>query len=112
MSILRIFAFASLTVLMAGCASYFKVTDMTTGKEYYTEKVSSQGSAVQFTDEKTSAKTTLQNSQVLEIDKDTYKAGLAAKAAPAPAAGKVPAPVPDQAPAVVPETAPAPSVAP
>ena len=64
--------------LAAGCVSYYQVTDPTTGKRYYTQKVKEQGSAVQFTDAKTGAKTTLQNSEVLEVDEAAYKAGVAA----------------------------------
>jgi hypothetical protein len=44
-------------------------------------------------DAKTGATTTLQNSQVLEINEDAYKAGLAASAPKvAPAAASTPAP--------------------
>lgn len=90
---LKSLAVAPLLVVAAGCASYYKVTDTTNGKEYYTQEVSRQGSAVQFMDAKTGAATTLQNSQVLEINEDAYKAGLAASAPKAaPATASTPAP--------------------
>src|SRR3954470_16698037 len=77
--------------MAAGCAStkYYKVTDATTGKPYYTQEIAKNANAIQFKDAKTGAATTLQNSQVLEIDKAAYSAGLTAAAAPvtsAPAA--------------------------
>jgi len=81
-------------VALTGCASYFKVTEPASGKEFYTQDVSRKigGGAIEFKDAKTGAITTLQNSQVLEIDKKTYEAGLAAAKAPAPA----PTPAPTQ----------------
>ena len=77
--------------MAAGCAStkYYKVTDATTGKPYYTQEIAKNANAIQFKDAKTGAATTLQNSQVLEIEKAAYSAGLTAAAAPvtpAPAA--------------------------
>lgn len=80
MSKLKSLAVAPLFAVAAGCASYYKVTDTTSGREYYTQEVSRQGSAVEFRDAKTGATTTLQNSQVLEIDEDAYRAGLAVSA--------------------------------
>ena len=76
--------FVFLSLAVAGCASYYKVTDPTSGKEFYTQDVSRKitGGAIEFKDAKTGAATTLQNSQVLEIDKKTYEAGLAATKAP------------------------------
>ena len=80
-------------VTLAGCASYYKVTEPGSGKEFYTEQVSRKltGGAIEFKDAKTGAITTLQNSQVLEIDKKTYEAGLAAAKSPAPAPTPAPA---------------------
>ena len=92
MSKLKNLAVAPLLVVAAGCASYYKVTDTTSGKEYYTQEVSRQGSAVQFTDAKTGATTTLQNSQVLEINEDAYRAGVAASAPKVAPAASTPAP--------------------
>ena len=79
---------------IAGCASYYKVTEPGSGKEFYTQDVSRKigGGAIEFKDAKTGAITTLQNSQVLEIDEKTYKAGLSASKAPVPASAPTPAP--------------------
>lgn len=96
MSTLKTSAAVLLTVVATGCASYYKVTEPGSGKEFYTTDVSRKigGGAIEFKDAKTGAITTLQNSQVLEIDKKTFEAGLSAAKAPAPA----PTPAPAQAP--------------
>jgi hypothetical protein len=70
-----------LTMLIAGCTNYYRVTDPRTGKAYYTTKVdASKGGAVKIKDEKTGSMVTLQSSEVKEISKDEYKAGMRAKA--------------------------------
>jgi hypothetical protein len=105
-------------LLATGCSSssYYKVTDPTSGKSYYAEEVKTDKgtSAVMLKDARSKAAVTLQNSEVLEISKDEYKAALAAPAAaPAattPAAAPAVTPAPEAAPATAtPEaTAPAP----
>lgn len=67
--------------------AYYKVTDVTSGKSFYTLKVNRVGNAVVFTDERTGAETTLQNSQVLPVQKLEYMSGIA----PTPNAAPVPA---------------------
>ena len=66
-------------LLVGGCASYYKVTDASNGKAYYTEEVKRNGSAVEFKDGKTGAVTTLQDSQVLEISKQQYESEIGQK---------------------------------
>jgi len=73
MSILKILVVVLLTFTLAACAHYYKVTDPASGKVYYTEKVKRDGSAVQFKDSQTGSETTLQNSEVAEISKQTYQ---------------------------------------
>jgi hypothetical protein len=75
MSLLRIVAVIGVAVL-AGCAHYYKVTDPGSGKSYYTTEVNRSGGAVVFKDAQTGAETTMQNSQVLEIDKDQFQKGV------------------------------------
>ena len=81
--------------------TYYKVTDVASGKVFYTQKVNRSGSAVVFTDEKTGAETTIQSSQVLPVQKMEYTAGIApapTTAAPAGATGAngpAPAPTPE-----------------
>jgi hypothetical protein len=62
--------------LIAGCASYYKVTDPTSGRTFYTEKVErGKGeTTIMFKDAKTGAEVTLPSSEVLEISSDQYKA--------------------------------------
>lgn len=62
-----------------GCASYYKVTDPATGKDYYTETVERKGGGVTFEDVNTRATVTLQSSEVLEISKDQFKANTGKK---------------------------------
>jgi uncharacterized protein YceK len=61
---------------VAGCASYYKVTDPSSGQTFYTEKVERQkgGTTIMFKDAKTGAEVTLPSSEVLEIPADQYKA--------------------------------------
>ena len=69
-----------LIMLVAGCTNYYRVTDPTTGKAYYTTKVDAgKGGAVKIKDEKTGSTVTLQSSEVKEISKDEYQAGMMAK---------------------------------
>jgi len=104
-------------LLVIGCASYYKVTDPQSGKEYYTEKVDTlSGGAVKVMDARTNSVVTLQNSQVKEISEKEYKAGLAAPVSkptptPAPATAPTPTAVPAAvvAPAAAPAAAPAPA---
>jgi hypothetical protein len=73
----------ALLLLVAACtATYFKVTDPATGKEYYTVDYTDMGDAVRFKDARTGATTTLQNPQILEIDQRSFDSGVAARSAP------------------------------
>lgn len=69
-------------LLAVGCASmssFYKVTDLQSGKEYYTQKIDHLASgAVVVNDTRTDSVITLQNSQVKKISEMEYKAGLAA----------------------------------
>lgn len=96
-------------LLVVGCASYYKVTDPQSGNAYYTQDIDNvKGGAVKIKDARTGSIVTLQNSEVKEISKKEYKAGLAApviKPTPAPApAATAPAPAPT--PAAEPTSAP------
>ena len=65
-----------LAVLVAGCASYYKVTDPSSGRTFYTEKIDRPKgqTTIMFKDAKTGAEITLPSSEVLEIPSDEYKA--------------------------------------
>jgi hypothetical protein len=61
----------------AGCTTYYRVTDQSTRKAYYTTEIDSTDSgAVQFYDVKSRAKVTLQSSEVIEISRDAFDSGL------------------------------------
>ncbi len=103
-----------MSMLVVGCASYYKVSDPQTGKTYYTQDVNTVGgSAVKLKDARTGSIVTLQNSEVKEISSKEYEAGLAAPAAPVskptPTPSAAPAPQSETAPAAAPAAAPAPS---
>jgi hypothetical protein len=104
-------------LLVAGCASYYRVTDPLSGKEFYTQKVDTlSGGAVKVLDARSGSVVTLQNSQVKEISEKEYKAGLAAPVSkPTPTPAPATAPTPTAAPAAVvapAAAAPAPAAAP
>jgi len=68
-------------LLLSGCGGYWMVTDPSTKNVYYTEDVkqSKSSGAVKFTDAKTGNSVNLQNSEVKEISKDEFKAGVGKK---------------------------------
>jgi hypothetical protein len=97
-------------LLVAGCASYYKVTDPTSGRVYYTDdvQIEKKGGTVKLKDARSKSVVTLQSSEVKEISKDEYKAGLAAPViAPATAPAAAPAAGPATAPVATPVAEPA-----
>lgn len=63
-------------LLLAGCTSYYRVTDLTTQQNYYTTDVDTKSSgAVVFKDSRTGSQVTLQSSQITEINKEEYTYG-------------------------------------
>ena len=74
------------SLLAAGCTTYYKVTDPTTGKTYYTTELTrrSNGTAT-LKDGRTGNTVTLQNSEVSTVKKEEYESGRAtAPVEPAP----------------------------
>ncbi|MGB7157549.1 MAG: hypothetical protein WBD40_05755 [Tepidisphaeraceae bacterium] len=63
-------------LLVGGCANYYKVTDPTTGKVYYTDdyRERSSGSAT-LKDGTSGNMVSLQNSEVEKISKEQYDRG-------------------------------------
>jgi uncharacterized protein YceK len=72
---------SGLTVMIAGCSNYYRVTDPSSGKTYYTTKVGEAGKAgaVKIKDEKTGSTVTLQSSEVKEISSEEYEAEIKAQ---------------------------------
>jgi hypothetical protein len=71
-------ALLGIVLVTAGCTTYYRVTDPSSGRMYYTDDVkrSPQG-AVQFKDAKSGADVTLQASEVLPISSDDFKKNTA-----------------------------------
>jgi hypothetical protein len=63
----------TLLPLAAGCTSYYKVHDPTTGRDYYTTQLKEQkNGSTQLTDAKTGKKVTIQNTEVSKISQEEY----------------------------------------
>jgi hypothetical protein len=78
----RVRAIATLVLALAvgGCGStYYRVTDPSTQRTYYTDEVKRSGTTVQFKDYKSGAEVTLPASEVLEISSDEFKKNTAKK---------------------------------
>jgi hypothetical protein len=78
----RLCALALLTaaVFVGGCTSYYRVTDPSTGNEYYTTNVKNRsGGAVTVKDAATGDEVTLQNSHVSKVTKEEYETNRAGK---------------------------------
>jgi hypothetical protein len=79
MLVSRFLRFSALLVVLlaSGCTSYYRITDQSTRRTYFTtdyERTSS--GAVQFYDEKSRADVTLQSSEIVEISRDEFDSGL------------------------------------
>jgi hypothetical protein len=55
------------------------VKDPHTGREYYTTAVERSSGGIRFRDGKTQSTVTLQNSEIIEISKDQYRASAGAR---------------------------------
>jgi methionyl-tRNA synthetase len=62
-------------VLATGCTSYYKVTDPTTGKVYYTTELRKSDGAATLKDARTGNTVTVQNSEVATIKKEEFESG-------------------------------------
>ena len=81
MNQMKIAAALFLLVSLTACGgNYYKVTDPATDKIYYTTEVKSEkGGAVKLMDANTGSKVTLQNSEVIEINKEDFRANTPKK---------------------------------
>lgn len=68
----RTAALATLAIVATGC-SYYKITDPTTDKAYYTEKYESKD-GITFTDAATKKQVTIQNAEIEDITSSDFKA--------------------------------------
>lgn len=57
-----------------GCTNYYRITNPSTGKAYYTSELDKKGDGVlEFTDARTGEKVTLPGSEVREITKEEFQ---------------------------------------
>ena len=78
-------------VAAGGCTSYYRVTDPSTDKVYYTTELKKRGSGtVTLRDGRTGSDVTLQNSQVEKISKEQFDSGRFSAPAPAKKASSTP----------------------
>jgi hypothetical protein len=84
-----IVAVCAVLLCAGGCTTYYKVTDPTTGKEYYTTRIEEKKSgATTLKDARTGNTINVQNSEITEISKEEFETGKVAPAAPPPTAAK------------------------
>ena len=70
-------AYLLMLLFVAGCTTYYRVTDQSTRRAYYTTDIDrSDSGAVRFYDEKSRADVTLQSSEIVEISRDDFESGL------------------------------------
>jgi len=73
----RFGGFLLLLLLASGCTTYYRVTDQSTRRAYYTTDIDRADSgAVRFYDEKSRASVTLQSSEIVEISKEAFNSGI------------------------------------
>lgn len=66
-----------LLLFVAGCTTYYRVTDQSTRRDYYTTGIDRTDSgAVRFYDEKSRASVTLQSSEIIEISREAFDTGV------------------------------------
>jgi hypothetical protein len=64
-------------IFAAGCTTYYRVTDQSTRRGYYTTDIDRTDSgAVRFYDEKSRANVTLQSSEIIEISREAFDSGI------------------------------------
>ena len=67
-------------VLATGCTAYFfKVTDTSSGRVYYTTDVAHEPNNVRFKDAKTGQEVVIPNARVESIPQNVYQAGVAGR---------------------------------
>ena len=65
---------AGTVVGLAGCTSYYRVSDPSTNRTYYTTSLKKQrDGAVQLRDARTGNQVTIQNSEVAKVSKEEYE---------------------------------------
>jgi len=73
----RTLAAVGLALMCAGgCTSYYKVTDPTSGRVYYTQELQQKNNgAATLKDARTGSKVNLQNTEIEKITKEQFESG-------------------------------------
>jgi hypothetical protein len=70
----------AMPLVLAGCSTYYRVSDTAGTKEYFTKKIDRErGGAIRFTDARTGSEVTMQSSEVTKISEKDFKASVDAK---------------------------------
>lgn len=77
------FLTAGILLGLAGCTSYYRITDPSTGKVYYTTELKQDGST-SFKDARTGDSLTLDNVEVRKISQEEFNADKSAPPTAAP----------------------------
>ena len=78
-----------LSLMVAGCSHYYRVTDPGSGKTYYTTDIDERGGGVKFKDDRTRSTVILHSAEVSELSESEYGAevkGTVAIVTPPPVA--------------------------
>lgn len=76
-SVIRGLLVGGLILMVAGCSHYYRVTNLSTGKTYYTTDIHEEsGGAVKIKDDRTKSTVTIQSSEVREISEDEYESEI------------------------------------
>ena len=63
-----------LSLVVAGCSNYYRVTDPGSGKTYYTTSIDERGGRLKFKDGRSGSTVTLNSAEVSEISEADYGA--------------------------------------
>jgi hypothetical protein len=63
-----------LSLMVAGCSNYYRVTDPGSARTYYTTDIDERSGRLKFKDERTRNSVTLHSAEVSEISEDEYGA--------------------------------------
>ena len=63
-----------LSLMMAGCSNYYRVTEPASGKTYYTTHIDERSGAAKFKDDRTGSYVILHSAEVSELSEDEYGA--------------------------------------
>ena len=74
MNRLSLAAAGAALAILAGCTNYYRVTDPSTGSVYYTTNVKKLRSGAVEVEDPGKGTVTIQNSEIVEINKEEYKA--------------------------------------